>query len=142
MDMSKQGPIILIEDDIDDQEITSDLIRGIGMKNEVLIFSSSEEALSWLKSHLNIQPFIILSDVNLPKMSGIQLKERIDEDQVLKQKSIPFVFYSTSADKKTVSDAYQFRVQGYFPKEASIAEMKENLRLIFSYWMKCKHPNN
>jgi DNA-binding NarL/FixJ family response regulator len=140
--MAKSGPIILVEDDVEDQEITKELIDQIGMENELIIFSSCEDCYSYLINMGNIQPFIILSDVNLPKMSGIHLKEQIDNNKELRKKSIPFVFYSTSTDKKSVTDAYQYRVQGYFPKESKMTEMKSNLELIFNYWKKCKHPNN
>jgi CheY-like chemotaxis protein len=140
--MAKSGPILLVEDDLDDQEITKELIKAIGIKNELIIFSTCEDCLSYLLTMGATQPFLILSDVNLPKMNGIEFKEKIDTNENLRKKSIPFVFYSTSTAKKYVIQAYEFRVQGYFPKESEFEAMKTNLRLIFDYWQKCKHPNN
>jgi CheY-like chemotaxis protein len=139
--MSKNGPIILIEDDIEDQEFTKEIIRELGMKNEVICFSKCDEAFAYLITE-GSTPFIILSDVNLPKMSGIELKEMIDNNRTLRRKSIPFIFYSTSADVDTVNNAYEKRVQGYFIKGSNFAEMKDTLNLIFAYWIKCRHPNS
>jgi DNA-binding NarL/FixJ family response regulator len=140
--MSKHGPIILVEDDVDDQELTKELIKVIGIKNELIIFSTCEDCLNFLLTMGPLQPFLILSDVNLPKMTGIELKEKIDANENLRRKSIPFVFYSTSTARKYVIEAYEFRVQGYFQKESEFHAMEQNLRLIFDYWQKCKHPNN
>ena len=139
---SKHAPIILEEDDLDDQEVTSEVIRMLGMKNKIIAFSTCNDAFDYLMNSLDIQPFIILSDVNLPHTSGISFKQRIDNTPILRQKSIPFVFYSTSADKSSVDLAYRYAVQGFFIKGNSIEEMSATLKLIFDYWVHCKQPNN
>ena len=138
---SAHGPIILVEDDLDDQEVTHEVIRMAGRKNEIISFSNCGEAFDFLLNNLDVQPFIILSDVNLPETSGIDFKQRIDSTPVLRQKSIPFVFYSTAADKASVDRAYQYAVQGFFVKGNSMQEMSVTLKLIFEYWTHCKHPN-
>jgi CheY-like chemotaxis protein len=140
--MSKNGPIILVEDDLEDQEITRELLEQIGIKNELIVFNYCEDCYKYLLNMGNVQPFIILSDVNLPRMSGIDFKQKIDANEELRKRSIPFIFYSTSADVHSVKEAYEYRVQGYFPKEPSMSAMKSNLELIFNYWQKCKHPNS
>jgi CheY-like chemotaxis protein len=139
---SAHGPIILIEDDLDDLEITHEVIRLAGRKNEIISFNNCREAFDYLMNNLDVQPFIILSDVNLPEVSGIEFKRRIDSTPVLRQKSIPFVFYSTSADKSSVDNAYQYAVQGFFIKGNSMQEMSGTLKLIFDYWTHCRHPNS
>ena len=141
--MSKTGPIILVEDDIDDQELTKEVIAEMQVPNEVICFSNCDDALAYLMNDTGSQqPFIILSDVNLPKTTGMALKEKIDRNPRLRRKSIPFVFYTTSASRNDINDAYEHRVQGYFLKESSIKDMKETLELIFAYWSKCRHPSN
>lgn len=140
--MSKNGPILLIDDDVDDQEITKEAIERTGAKNELKIFSKCDDCYYYLLHMGKTQPFIILSDVNLPICSGIELKERIDRSPVLRKKSIPFVFYSTAADRRSVEAAYEYRIQGYFLKDVSMKEMTEKLKNIFWYWQTCRHPNN
>ena len=86
--------------------------------------------------------FLILSDVNLPGQSGLELKGDIDRDPVLRAKSIPFVFYSTSAQREQVDEAYhRLTIQGFFKKADNMAAAKEMVATIINYWNLCKHPN-
>jgi CheY-like chemotaxis protein len=137
----KSGPIIVIDNDVDDQEVFEDVLKSLGVSNELVLLDNCNDALNYLKTTAD-QPFVIFCDVNMPGLSGIEFKRRIDDDQQLRRKSIPFVFYSTSVDQKTVNEAYtQMTVQGFFQKKNSIEEIKDAIRLILDYWSECKHPN-
>ena len=140
--MSKLGPIVIVEDDLDDQEMIQEVMQELGIKNELVFFHRSLNAFDFLKS-TNQQPFLILSDVNLPVQNGIEFKRQIDEDSQLREKSIPFVFYSTAVDKNSVNTAYkELTVQGFFKKKNKYEELKKDLKLIVDYWTNCKHPNS
>ena len=140
--MSIAGPIVIVEDDIDDQQIMDDILKEIGIQNRLVYFGKCQKAFSYLKESKE-QPFIILSDVNIPEQNGIEFKRQIDEDPELRARSIPFVFFSTSADKKSVDTAYkEMTVQGFFQKPFSYEDLKKTLRLIIDYWKECKHPNS
>src|SRR5687767_15325981 len=140
--MSKLGPIVIVEDDLDDQEMIQEAIEGLGIKNKLVFFDRALKAFDFLKS-IREQPFLILSDVNLPIQNGIEFKRQIDEDNDLRHKSIPFVFYSTAVDKNSVNTAYQeLTVQGFFKKKNTYDELKSDLKLIVDYWKTCKHPNS
>lgn len=137
----KAGPIILIEDDIDDQEIFKDVIVELGTSNELLIFPVTSDAYDFLKN-TETQPFVIFCDLNLPVENGIDFKRRLDADPELRRKSIPFVFYSTSINQETVNEAYTtMTIQGFFRKKETFSAIRENIRLILEYWKECKHPN-
>jgi CheY-like chemotaxis protein len=139
--MVKSGPIILIEDDIDDQEMIGKAIREAGVNNEMIYLNNGAEALQFLKT-TTIQPFIILCDLNMPKLNGIELKMRIDENRELRKKSIPFVFFTTSANKLAVTLAYtKMTVQGFFEKSENYKELVHTMKIIMDYWRDCKHPN-
>jgi CheY-like chemotaxis protein len=89
------------------------------------------------------RPFIIFCDINLPGESGLQFKKEIDAHPSLKEKSIPFLFYSTSVDAKSVASAYKdFTVQGFFKKERSLQEIQNSMKVIFDYWRLSRHPNS
>src|SRR6185436_923386 len=103
--MNKTGPIIVIEDDIDDQEILDKIFTELDFKNEIIYFSEREKALEYLTSTA-IEPFIILSDINMPKLSGMELREKIPTNEDLRLKCIPYLFFTTSAEQKHVVDAY------------------------------------
>jgi DNA-binding NarL/FixJ family response regulator len=88
------------------------------------------------------KPFLIISDINLPAMSGLEFCKKISESDSLKMKSIPFVFLSTTSDQSVIKQAYQMFVQGFFVKPSSIQELKETIRMILDYWNLCRHPSS
>jgi len=140
--MSKTGPIILVEDDPDDHNIFEEALTDIRVANKLRWFINPIEAFSYLIS-TEEQPFLIFCDINLPKQNGLDFKKRIDEDKYLRQKSIPFIFYSTAANQETINQAYlELTVQGFFQKKHKYDDIKKMLRLIIDYWSVCKHPNS
>lgn len=138
----RSGPIILIEDDRDDKEVFQDILTELHIANPIVWFQNGDDAFSFLQSTTE-QPFIIFCDLNIPGLSGIDYKRKIDEDKELRKKSIPFVFLSTTVDQRTVNEAYtQMIVQGFFKKKNSFSELKETIKLIVNYWEECRHPNS
>ena len=139
--MAKTGPILIIENDADDQQIMKDIFRELGVRNKLYFFNNSPDVLDWLIKTPE-DPFLIISDINLPGMNGIELRRRINENEELCKKSIPFIFLTTSSNSESVSQAYEMMVQGYFEKKNSVQEMKEALKMIMDYWNVCLHPNS
>jgi CheY-like chemotaxis protein len=140
--MSKNGPIIIVDDDPDDQLLAKEVIGSLGMTNKVMQFFTALDALEYLMNDLQDQPFIILSDINLPRMNGIELKKAIEANDELRKRAIPFVYYSTSGEKSIVDKAFSLQVQGFFVKANSLNEMRQCFRIIFDYWRISRHPNN
>src|SRR6186713_24300 len=94
--VNKNGPVIIIEDDADDQDFLTEIFKKLNYPNKILFFFDGEEALD----------FMILSDINLPKLNGFQLREKLKMDEKLNVKCIPYLFFSTAANQKAVIDAY------------------------------------
>jgi CheY-like chemotaxis protein len=97
--VNKNGPIIIIEDDADDQEILAEIFQKLNYRNEVLFFFDGQEALD----HINAckePPFLILSDINMPKLNGFALREKLRTDSHLSNKCIPYLFFSTALNQK------------------------------------------
>ena len=111
--MNKTGPIIIIEDDLDDQEILAEIFAELAYLNEIIFFGEGQQALDYLTGN-TIKPFIIFSDINMPKLSGMELRQQIHENEDLRIKSIPYLFFSTSAEQAHVVDAYSKSIQGFF----------------------------
>ena len=139
--MAKNGPIIIVEDDLEDQEVIADVLQLIGVKNELKFFDNGKLTLEFLLQ-TTTRPFFILSDINMPVMNGLELRHEIDQSEYLTQKSIPFIFYTTHAEKHAVEKAYAMSVQGFFQKPGTITEMQQLLHQIVSYWSSSHHPNN
>jgi len=133
-------PIILVEDDLDDQLLIGEITQSLNPDKEILIFDSGDAAFEFLLATTR-QPFIIICDVNMPRMNGLQLRQEILNNDRLRKKSIPFVFFSTTAIEKQVNQAFDMVVQGYFEKGNTYEELSVQLKNIYDYWRDCKHPN-
>ncbi len=138
--MNKRGPIIIIEDDLDDQEILIDICKELNYDNKLVFFEDSEKALEYL-TKTDIEPFLVLSDINMPKLNGIELREKIHNNEDLRLKSIPYLFFSTSAEQQHVIDAYSRSIQGFFVKPNSYDKLKKTIVKIVEYWQECESPN-
>lgn len=138
--MNKDGPIIVIDDDADDQEILVDIFKKLGYANKIIYFQDGNDALVYLNKR-EAQPFLILSDINMPKLNGFDLRNKIFTDQQLQSKCIPYLFFTTSANKKSVVDAYSMSVQGFFVKPTSMQAIEDTIRKIIEYWKECIAPN-
>lgn len=139
--MNNNGPVIIIEDDIDDKEMLEDVFQKLGYSNELLFFTDGEAALDFL-NETDLLPFIILSDINMPKLDGFALRNKIKLDARLQVKCIPYLFFSTASTQKAVIDAYSLSVQGFFIKQNSVAELEKTITVIMEYWKRCAAPNN
>jgi response regulator RpfG family c-di-GMP phosphodiesterase len=138
--MNKSGPIIMIEDDMEDQEIMGVIFKTLKYDNEIIYFSDGNKALEYL-DRTDVQPFLILSDINMPKISGFELRNKVFTNAQLQSKCIPYLFFTTAADRKSVVDAYALSVQGFFKKPSSIDELESTIRKIVEYWKECIAPS-
>ncbi len=138
--MNKNGPVVVIEDDEDDQEILAEVFKNLNYKNEIVFFKDGNEALDFLNK-TEIVPFLILSDINMPKIGGFELRSKIHTNELLHLKCIPYLFFTTSSSKKAVVDAYSMSVQGFFVKPNSYQKLEDTIRKIMEYWKECIAPN-
>lgn len=139
--MSAQGPLVIIEDDDDDQFMIQLALDKLNIPNPRRFFPNGQEALDYLLTTAE-QPFIILCDINMPLMNGIELRKHMNENEYLREKSIPFVFLTTAATADVVKTAYDETVQGFFKKATTYEGIKEQIGLIIAYWKSCLHPNS
>ena len=138
--MPKSGPIIIVEDDRDDQELMKEILQELKIPNVIKFFNSCVKVIEYLRTTLE-RPFLIISDINVPMMTGMQLRQEINLQDCSNIKRIPFVFLTTNADQAAVTAAFDMFAHGYFVKPTSIQELKEMLQLIIGYWKVCRHPN-
>lgn len=140
--MPKDGPIIIIEDDIDDRVILEEALREANVSNELIFFDNGPDSFEFLKN-TSQQPFLIFCDVNLPRQNGIEFKRELDNDPTTRAMAIPFIFYTTLVSQYAVNEAYKtMTVQGFFQKNNTHKELKDVVRIIIDYWRICKQPQN
>lgn len=138
--MNKIGPIVVIEDDCDDQEVLDTIFKKLDYKNPIVYFSDSEKALQFL-TDTKIKPFLILSDINMPKLTGFDLRQKIHTNEDLNLKCIPYLFFTTTSAQQAVVDAYSQSVQGFFVKGNNVDKLENTIRKIVEYWQECEAPN-
>lgn len=139
--MNKNGPIIIIEDNIQEQLLIQDIFEEIDCNNPLIFFHDCESAYDYILKTQNF-PFIILSDINLPKLSGIELKEKLHNHSLSRLKCIPYLYFTTACTNQVVIDAYSKSVQGFFIKPFGIKSLENTLRKIISYWKDCFIPDS
>ena len=138
--MNKKGPIIVIEDDEDDRQFIKEVFIELNYENKIIFFEDGQLALNHL-IHEEIEPFIIISDINMPVLNGMALKEEIQKNENIRLKCIPYLFFTTSANQEHVIDAYSKSVQGFFIKPNSMEELKATITKIVEYWQECESPH-
>ncbi|SDF63189.1 Response regulator receiver domain-containing protein [Dyadobacter soli] len=139
--MALNGPIVIIDDDDDDRHMIYELLDDLKVTNPVRYFEHGGAAMDYLQT-TSESPLLILCDVNMPVMTGLELRDRIDQDPYLKQKSIPFIFLTTSDDLALIKKAYAATIQGYFKKCSDFDSARSDLALMIAYWKRCLHPNH
>ncbi len=131
--MKMHRDILIIEDDEDDRDILKEIFRDLGYKNNIIFFSDSTEALDYIRRP-EIEPFIIISDINMPKLGGFELRNMILEEEVLADKDIPYIFISNAQDEYSVKQANKLSIQGYIHKGNDYNKYKEKIKNLVDYW--------
>jgi CheY-like chemotaxis protein len=131
---------IIVEDDVDDQNLFKMAYAKAGIKNELIIIKDGEDALQYIVNNKKA-PFVIVSDINMPKMGGLELIKEIKENKERDDfKSIPFLIMSSSQSENDIKNTYKVGAQGYFSKPLSVEELVELIVSIQKYWSRCRHP--
>jgi CheY-like chemotaxis protein len=138
--MNKKGPIVIIEDDEDDRHILGMVFKELECENELNFFEDGQEAIEYLKRE-EVMPFLVISDINLPKLNGFQVRDIIFTNEALRKKSFPFIFFTTTSNRIMIREAFDRAVQGVFIKPDSIDSLRDNLRAILDYWSLGYAPN-
>lgn len=135
-----KGKIVLVDDEKYEKTLLEMALLQKQWKIELVYFKNPMEAFEFLKK-TDDEIFLIIADMNMPGMNGLDLKKAIDMEKALFQKSIPFIFFSNSASKEQITQAYDYRVQGYFTKPLTVEEQANQLDIIIKYWIISRHPN-
>ncbi|WP_338876881.1 response regulator [Spirosoma sp. SC4-14] len=138
--MNTDTPIILIDGDEDDQLMLKPILQEIAPQYPILIFNDGQQAFDYLKTTTD-RPFMIISEISLRLIDGLELRRQIEADQSLKKRAIPFIFFTHPVYQNLVEEAYELTIQGFFEKQSNLTSMRRQLEAIIAYWSNCLHPN-
>ncbi len=136
--MTQRRSILLVEDDRVDVMTVKRALKELKITNPLYVKSNGEEALNYLRNKDNQQPAIILLDLNMPRMNGIEFLEVVKQDNHLKK--IPVIVLTTSKEEQDRVKSFNLSVAGYMLKPVDYTQFVEVIRTIHLYWMLSELP--
>lgn len=134
----KNKPILLVEDDQIDAMTVKRALKELHVTNPLEHVENGEQALDHLRDPDGNKPCIILLDLNMPKMGGIELLQVIKQDELLK--AIPVVVLTTSEEQQDKVESFNLGVAGYMAKPVDYQQFVEVMRSINTYWTLSEMP--
>lgn len=137
-------PILLVEDDRKDVELILAAFSENNISNEVVVVRDGVEALDYLYRRGNhaartgSHPLVILLDLKLPRLDGIQVLQNLKADPQLK--SVPIVMLTSSREESDVVRSYNLGVNAYVVKPVDFVEFSDAIKEIGLFWTVVNHP--
>ncbi|WP_125564045.1 response regulator [Pseudoalteromonas rubra] len=129
---ANQVTLFVVEDDDIDYMTIKRSFKKMKIVNPLVRAKDGQEALEQLEANMIRLPFIMLLDLQMPRLSGLELLAKLRHSAQLKD-TVVFVL-TTSADERDIFDSYQHNVAGYFVKDEVGKEFLEVLSLLDGYW--------
>ena len=130
--MRNTKPVLLVEDDAIDAMTVRRAFRDLKLGNPLAHVTNGEEALQYLGKEENPKPCVILLDLNMPRMNGVEFMKVAKADPVLRR--IPVVVLTTSKDDRDIVESYKLSVAGYIVKPVDYKKFVEAIKMIDIYW--------
>lgn len=139
--MNAKPPVILLaEDNPDDVALTLRAFKKNKIANEVVVVGDGAEALDWLFAKgayadrdPSMLPHIVLLDLNMPKIGGIEVLKQIRADK--RTRTLPVIILTTSKEEQDLTRAYEIGVNSYIRKPVNFAQFIEAVKTLELYWL-------
>lgn len=136
--MNKKMVILLVEDNPDDEELTRLAFEESRLLNEVVVARDGQEALDYLLAPEKDLPNLVLLDLKLPKVDGLEVLKRLREHP--RTKLLPVVVLTTSKEDSDLINSYQLGCNSYIRKPVVFTEFIEAVRRLGMYWLVLNEP--
>ena len=137
--------ILLVEDSADDIELTLRAFRRREAQQSVAVVKDGEEALEYLfregryeDRDVNSSPRLVLLDLNLPKLGGVQVLQRLRSDD--RTKLLPVVVLTTSAEPRDLEECYGYGANSYVRKPVDFRDFESVVDQLHNYWLSLNLP--
>lgn len=142
--MADLRPILLVEDSPRDLELTLAALNKCQLANEIVVTRDGAEALEWLHRqgpHVGRapgDPAVVLLDLKLPKVDGLEVLEQVKKDQALRH--VPIVMLTSSREEQDVVKSYELGVNAFVVKPVDFREFFEAIRDLGIFWAILNEP--
>jgi len=136
--MKDSRPILLVEDDIVDAMTVGRVFKDLKITNPLVHMTDGECALEYLRNDGSAQPCVILLDLNMPRMNGIEFLGIIKADEELRK--IPVIVLTTSREEQDKIETFRLGVAGYMVKSIDYKKFVETMRVVDMYWTLSELP--
>ncbi len=139
MHMDNANEILLVEDNPDDVELALHALKRNNILNPIKVMRDGQDALDYLFSKgefegmVSYPPQLILLDLKLPKVDGIEVLRKIKKDETLKK--VPVVVLTSSKEERDIVESYDLGVNSYIRKPVDFDQFVETVRYIGYYWL-------
>ncbi|ABB73471.1 Response regulator receiver domain-containing protein [Nitrosospira multiformis ATCC 25196] len=131
-------PILLVEDDQVDMMKVTRALKEIGVTNQVVHRENGEDALNYLRDEDSEKPCLILLDLSMPIINGLEFLQAVKKDGRLRR--IPVVVLTTSDDQQDKLNGFNFGAAGYMGKPVDYTQFVKVIRSIDTYWTISQMP--
>ncbi len=137
--MNSLQPVLLVEDDVVDAMIVKRCFKELKIPNELIVAVNGRVAFDiLLESKQTPNPCIVLLDINMPIMNGLEFLEKFKNHQYLLQ--IPVVMLTSSIEEKDIQQCYQMGIAGYMVKSIDYEHFVKSIGLLNNYWSMSELP--
>lgn len=135
--------ILHVEDDQVDKMVIDRVIKRLNITNQIQHAPNGEDALDYLrgtngKMKMDPMPNVILLDINMPKMNGLEFLKELRSDETIR--SISVFVLTTSNDDADREEAYKYNVAGYILKPVDINQFENTFQVLSNFWKICEWP--
>lgn len=125
--------IVLVEDNPDDEELTLRALKKQNVANDIEVVRDGVEALEYLLNDANPLPNLVLLDLNLPKIGGLQVLQRLRREA--RTQYLPVVVLTSSDEDRDLIDGYRLGANSYVRKPVDFNQFSEAVRNLGLYWL-------
>jgi len=137
--------ILMVEDNANDEALTLHELRKYHLTNRIQVVRDGQEALEYIfctgryaTRDITEQPHVILLDIKLPFVDGLEILRRIKQDQ--RTRTIPVVMLTSSREERDLIESYRLGVNSYIVKPVDFDQFKESARTLGMYWLLLNRP--
>jgi DNA-binding response OmpR family regulator len=131
--MLRNKAILLVEDNQDEIDLALHAFRSSNIANKVVVKTNGKDALDYLFHSDDTLPGVVLLDLNLPKLSGIEVLREIRAND--RTHLVPVVVMTTSREERDVVNSYELHANSYVVKPVDFQQFTESMRQLGVYWL-------